>query len=165
MKSLFLFCILLATLSSSACDCEYGGSFMKVSRQMPAIVLVKVIAHSDSLGKYSKIPLAMEVEVMEVFRGDEKRKRITIGGDDGHLCRPYVTQFKVGGLYIMALYQINPVPGQKEGAAYAISICGAYWLDVEKDTGRVHGDISGTGGNSASMSLDRFRSEFQKQDK
>ena len=44
----------------------------------------------------------MEVEITEVYKGTESRKNVTVWGDPGHLCRPYLSTFKEGEFYVIA---------------------------------------------------------------
>ena len=40
--------------------------------------------------------MSMEVEIMDIFKGKEIRKKITVWGDIGNLYRPYLEIFKEG---------------------------------------------------------------------
>src|SRR5688572_16255125 len=87
---LLLFCLILS-MGSLACNCGYNGPFLQMAKQTKLVVLVKVKGYSN-LSKTSNTPMAMQVEVLDVLKGREKRKSIIVWGDDGHLCRPYVSQ-------------------------------------------------------------------------
>jgi len=96
--------------------------------------LVKVNKYLTYKDIYDKpMPMSMEVEVIEIFKGKETRKTIIVWGDNGILCRPYLNRFQVGKYYVIAFSQAgdrtreNP---EKE-TDYAISICGDYWLSAD----------------------------------
>jgi hypothetical protein len=74
---------------------------------------------------HSDIHEKMEVEIMKTFKGNEKRKRIVVWGDNGMLCRPYIDNFKKGDTYYLAL--------DPEGEDYEISVCGEYYLHVNNN--------------------------------
>ena len=59
-------------------------------------------------------------------------------GDNGALCRPYVTSFPVGSEWVFAL----DGPGSKPGMTsdHTISACGSYWLAV-RDGSLVRGNL------------------------
>jgi hypothetical protein len=96
---------------------------------------------------------SMDVQVIEVIKGTEDRKTIRIWGDNGALCRPYVTYFPIGTTWVLAISALPTKtvgeqlklgaeegfissPGNKE---YAISVCGEFWLKVrhEEAVGRI----------------------------
>jgi len=54
---------------------------------------------------------------------------IRVWGDDGALCRPYVSAFPRGTRWIFALKRLREPAAQD----YAISICGDFWLEVRGD--------------------------------
>ena len=54
---------------------------------------------------------------------------IRVWGDDGALCRPYISAFPLGTRWIFALKRLREPAAQD----YAISICGDFWLEVRGD--------------------------------
>ena len=106
----FIFITLLLTIittESQACDCGYGGSFLKMSPNTQLISLIKVtkfLTFKDIYGE--KTPMSMEVEIIETYKGIESRKTIIVWGDPGHLCRPYLSTFKEGQYYVIAFIQV-----------------------------------------------------------
>ena len=105
------------------------------------IALVKVtkyLTFKDIYGKQT--PMSMEVEIIDVYKGKETRKTVIIWGDNGFLCRPYLSHFEQGEYYVIAFYKGSD--GSKTEFAhkkerptdYSISNCGEYWLkvDIEK---------------------------------
>ena len=91
---LFGFLVCIAT-KNFACDCEYQGSFLKMSEHTPLVAMIKVTKYLTFKEIYDvKTPLSMEVELIEVYKGSESRKLVTVWGDNGILCRPYLSEFK-----------------------------------------------------------------------
>jgi hypothetical protein len=117
-----------------ACRCVWGGPFSKVALRTDLIVLAEVRSYHRH---------SMDVAVIEVLKGADKRPAIRIWGDSGSLCRPYVTAFPRGTRWIFALQRL-PEPGARD---YMNSVCGDFWLEVRGDEveGRVtvaeHGRI------------------------
>ncbi len=132
----------VAALAASAaprpglgCSCTWAGPFLTVAPRAPLIVRARVLAHH---GEGAGTPLAMDLEVLEVLHGESPTGRLRVWGDDGALCRPYVTTFPVGSEWVLAL----DGPGSKPGMTpdHAISACGSTWLEV-RDGARVRGNL------------------------
>lgn len=122
--------ILLLPPSVYACSCANNdSSFVRLAKRSELVIRGKVIAyqwHKDD--KERKIrPLAMTVEVKEVYKGATKLGKVTVWGDNGIQCRPYVTQFPIGTDWVLALSKDS---WTKKGEL-AISVCGEYWLQVK----------------------------------
>jgi len=123
-----------------ACDCDSQGQFLTVASKSELVALVKVTKYLTFKEIYDKqTPMSMEVEVIEVYKGKESRKTFIVWGDNGALCRPYLSQFDTGKYYVIAFYKGvdgSKVHGHKDEKTtdYSISICGDYWLqaDIEK---------------------------------
>ena len=81
------------------------------------VVLVEVRSHDRH---------RMDVTVVEVLRGAERRSVVTVLGGDGATCRPPVTGFPPGTRWVLALTRA----GARE---YALSYCGEFWLEVRAD--------------------------------
>ncbi|MEM9822052.1 MAG: T9SS type A sorting domain-containing protein, partial [Bacteroidota bacterium] len=83
--------------------------------------------------KIQQIEHGMEVEVLEVIRGEESRSTITIWGDPGHLCRVYTSSFEIGATVIFALSKIETPPNPdffsplEKVDDYIISVCGLHY--------------------------------------
>jgi hypothetical protein len=117
-----------------ACTCMWAGGFLTVAPNAEIIVHVRV---RDYHGRNRKVDLAMDVVVLERLKGPPIARDIRIWGDNGALCRPYVSGFARGSEWILA---IRPQSAEAPGRAdYYIPGCGAYWLKVEN--GRVRGHI------------------------
>ena len=129
---------------AAACSCLWGGPFSKVALGKEAIILGEIVSYYKN---------SMEVQVIDVIKGAEDRNTIRIWGDNGALCRPYVSGFPIGTTWVLAL---SPLPvktigeqlklGSEEGfisspgnKEYAISVCGDFWLKVrhEEAVGRI----------------------------
>ena len=124
----------------SACDCDSQGEFLKVAPQTGFVALVKVIKYSSYKEiDERQVSMSMEVEVVDVYKGTESRKVITVWGDNGILCRPYLSQFDTGNYYVIAFskgteHLIGRSRTEEKSTDYSISICGEYWLkaDIKK---------------------------------
>ena len=110
-----------------------------------AVVRARVV---DYHGRNRKVDLAMDVEIMEVLKGGALPRRIRIWGDNGALCRPYVSGFPRGTEWIFA---IRPLAGSREYDAhhardFYLPGCGAYWLKVDggQARGHIRGGVPGT---------------------
>jgi len=138
----------LVTLSipsgAVACSCVWGGPFSKVALHKAVIILGQVLSYHKN---------SMEVQVIELIKGTEDRTTIRIWGDNGALCRPYVTHFPIGTTWLFAISALPTKTvgeqlksGSEEGfisssgnKEYAISVCGEFWLKVnhEEAVGRI----------------------------
>jgi hypothetical protein len=125
MKStFFVLCLfILSQFTALACDCDYKGDFEKVAHQKEFVALVRV---SKFISQET-----MEVEIVEILKGNEKRKTIIVWGDDGKSCLPYLSEFKLGKEYIIAFDFHNGK--SKIDLEYEISICGEFWLNIENE--------------------------------
>ena len=124
LLTVFIFTISKKTF---ACDCNSAGEFLKVAPTSDFVSLIKVtkyLTFKDIEG--TNIPMSMEVEIIDIYKGKETKKTIVVWGDNGMECRPYLSEFKIGEYYVIAFF--------KEKVDYYISICGDYWLqaDIEK---------------------------------
>lgn len=130
---------------ASACSCMWAGGFLKVSPGAEVIVRVRV---RDYHGRSRKVDLAMDVVVLERLKGRPAADDIRIWGDNGALCRPYVSGFPRGTEWILAIRPLSGPHEREAGRAgdYYIPGCGAYWLRVNGDrvTGHIHGGAPGT---------------------
>jgi hypothetical protein len=139
--------VLLAILAvpnlAVACTCSWRGPFAKVALGSELVV------HGEVVDYYRH---SMEVKVLEILKGEEGRNTIRIWGDNGALCRPYVTSFPIGSRWIFA---VSPLPERMMDDQslsfwdrfitkppkrdYVISVCGDFWVEVrgERATGRI----------------------------
>jgi hypothetical protein len=136
----FFACALVAASAfsasaASACTCLWAGGFLTVAPGAEVIVRARVV---DYHGRNRKVDLAMDVDVAEVWKGRALAGRIRIWGDNGALCRPYVSAFPRGTEWLLA---IRPLGGSREhdshrSGEFYIPGCGAYWLRVEDSRAR-----------------------------
>ncbi|NOT51675.1 MAG: hypothetical protein HOP10_10415 [Chitinophagaceae bacterium] len=133
--------------------------------QTPFVALIKVTNHLTFKDIYGeKTPMSMEVEVIEKYKGSEERKTVTVWGDPGNLCRPYLSQFTEGQYYVIAFN--NAGRGKDETTTdYSISICGCYWLQADHEKQTATGDISiGELFAKQTMDLSQIKLELKKTD-
>jgi hypothetical protein len=119
--------ILLAALvfpsAALACTCSWAGPFTRVALGADLVILAEVRSHDRH---------RMDVTLVEVLRGAERRPVVTVLGGDGGTCRPPVTSFPSGTRWVLALKRAS-------AREYALSYCGEFWLEVRADraVGRV----------------------------
>ena len=146
---------------ASACTCMWAGGFLKVAPGAEVIVRVRV---RDYHGQARKVHLAMDAVVLERLKGSPKADDIRIWGDNGILCRPYVSAFPRGTEWILAIRPLSGPYGDEAGRAgdYYIPGCGAYWLRVNRD--RVTGHIrdGAPGRAEQELSLDALRAALTR---
>ena len=141
-----------------ACSCFWAGPLLTVGPRAELIVRAKVLNYH---GRSEEIDLAMDVEVLEVLKGDTGTARIRIWGDNGMQCRPYVSRFPVQTEWIFAIDKLTSKEGRP--GDYVISVCGEYWARVEKDnvTGRLSSPIrQGIKNTPEKLSLEEFRKKL-----
>lgn len=129
----------LLTMKTYACDCESQGNFYKVSPNSDLVALVKINKYLTFKDIYdSPTPMSMEVEILEVFKGVDNRKKVKVWGDVGNLCRPYLSQFSVDSLYVIAFHKGEKGSefGHRDETEndYSISNCGEYWLKISSES-------------------------------
>ncbi|HSU49685.1 MAG TPA: hypothetical protein VLJ41_03820, partial [Segetibacter sp.] len=81
----------LFQMQAYGCDCVYNGPFKEMSKHVEFVSLVKVtrfLSFKNIDGV--QMPLAMQAKIIRTYKGKEKRTTITIWGDNGNLCRPYL---------------------------------------------------------------------------
>ena len=150
----------LLTIKTYACDCESQGNFYKVSPNSDLVALVKITKYLTFKDIYdSPTPMSMEVEILEVFKGVDNRKTIKVWGDVGHLCRPYLNQFSLDSLYVIAFQKGEKGSGfghlNETENDYSISNCGEYWLKASSKTDTLIGSES-------TIELNRLRGFYDR---
>jgi hypothetical protein len=156
------FSVLLLTPSAYACSCaDNNHSFIQNAEKAKLVIRGKVLEYHWYKGDKSETrpPLAMTVAVKEVYAGATTSKTIMVWGDNGIICRPYVSQFPVGTEWVLAL---SPDSWSKKGEL-AISSCGEYSLKVNGSNvmGKVIDGSAKGKGKSQVMSLPSFRKLFK----
>ena len=80
----------------------------------------------------------MTVEIIKKYKGKEQREKIKILGDNGILCRPYLSDFKINGYYLAA-----PIPIEnKPNTEYEFFACRTDYLKVDISKNRAYGKYS-----------------------
>jgi hypothetical protein len=155
--------LLLLTVKAWSCSCNYQGPFIQMAPATPLVALVKVTKYLTFQDIYAvKTPMSMQVEIIDVYKGTENRKKVTVWGDPGNLCRPYLSAFKEGQYYVIAFSPGRTKGGHKNELAtdYTISICGTYWLTVDFAQKTASGDIDSKDQQSQTMSLSALKSRL-----
>ena len=130
-----LLCFACLPEAANACNCPNAGHFLKVAQSAPLIVKVKILAHD-----IETLPLFMEAEVLDVYRGSYDSKTILVWGDNGFQCRAKIKKFPVGSTWVLALNGPGALPGAE--GDYWLSDCGDFWVRV--DGAYVVGNVSST---------------------
>lgn len=146
VKALIIIVLLVLVTADNAfaCSCiPEVNPFLKVAPKSVLVIRGRVLRHTGG----GKTPAEMDVEVLENFVDEAPKKVISVSGDDGGQCRPYISRFPVGTEWILALG--HAIKDAKEARDYmmygpdkgdfAISNCGAYWLEVKE--GKVRGNV------------------------
>jgi hypothetical protein len=160
--------VAMAAKDASACSCAVGGPFLKVAPKSVLVIRARVLRHSDG-GETSR---EMDVEVLESLAGETPKRELTVSGDDGGQCRPYVAGFRVGTEWILALEPAIKdaklardyyAMSEADKGDYAISNCEIYWLKVKegKVIGNVDIDTDEWKYKSQEISLEEFRQRFK----
>jgi hypothetical protein len=137
--TIFTIIFLTSTSLCYACDCESLGHFLTVAPKSKVVALVKVNSYLTFKNIYDNpTPMSMEVEIVKVYYGQETKKTVTIWGDNGNLCRPYITIFKTDNYYVLALEQDT----KENSLDYSISNCGDYWLTADNEKKIAIGQVS-----------------------
>ena len=137
--------LVAGTGPAAACTCFFDGPFSKVASEGDLVVLGEVVSHHGN---------SMQLDVLQVLKGVEKRQRITVWGDNGMQCRPYLSQFPDKTKWVLSVYQLpekaaqddlarlrEPLPESAAGSPfYGLSGCGIYWLQVDGED--AHGQIN-----------------------
>jgi hypothetical protein len=166
-KIIFIFLNLLFINSIYACECECDGdcSFKSISLNSEFVALVKVISYDDFLydkvlGHNGKMPYSMTVEIVTKYSGAETRKKIKIWGDNGALCRPYITSFKINSYYLIApsLLQGNHLKSELP-TDYDFFSCSTDYLKVDIRKKIAYGEYTKT---QNYISLNDFKKQIKK---
>ncbi len=154
-------------MKTYACDCVYQGNFYKVSPNSDLVALVKINKYLTFKDIYdSPTPMSMEVEILEIFKGVDNRKKVKVWGDAGNLCRPYLSQFSVDSLYVIAFHK-----GEKRSEFghrdetendYSISNCGEYWLKISSESNIEINKLRNLYDRTRDLTPTDFKEIFQK---
>ncbi len=146
---LFLFILTLYTVNVFACSCycKKKCNFKWESKSSHFVALIKVVAYLDftewdSNGTHHKMPLSMRVEIVKNYKGFKNKKSIVIWGDNGALCRPYLSEFKVGQYYLIAPSQIDENTESGKKGDFDFFACAVDYLQVNYKKGMAYGKYS-----------------------
>ncbi len=145
-----------------ACECSWGGPFRDMINKGNLVFSGKVLKYVYRANKNTELALAMDVEVKDILLGEENRKEIRIWGDNGMLCRPYVSAFPLNTEWIFNVTEENTRRMDYEDQDdYVISMCGEYWLELKGKT--VSGKIKNlpNGGVLKQMLFNDFKELLQ----
>ena len=127
--------------SAPTCECVSDGPFLVVAPRAALVSLIRVNRFLYKNINDENVPLSMEVQLLDVFKGQEKRKLITVWGDNGILCRPYLSTFKENNYYVIAFDSTGRRSVNEKTGDYWINGCGTYWLSVDTATKSAAGNI------------------------
>lgn len=166
--TLFLCYFLLISTNTFACGCNSQYPFLKVATSADVVALVKIVKYITfkDINK-EKTPMSMEVEVIETYKGVVTTKIITVWGDNGALCRPYLSWFVEGNYYVIAFFKgedgkENWTHQNEKITDYTISICGEYWLNVDMKEQTAKGNFIK---KPSLLTLDKIRKKLRKYNK
>ncbi len=144
--------ILACTKTLWPCDCYWFGPFLHTAKNAKLVVRAKVLKYfAFKVDNYGH--KAMDIEIMETYKGQEVKKTIRVWGGDGGRCKPIVEQFTIGNTYILALFKGKE---EYEENDYTTYICGEYWLEVKKQIVIGHITNKDLGMNRQRMKLAYF---------
>ena len=124
------FSTLLLALPAHACSCAPSkSSFVQLTQRSELVIRGRVVEYrwNKEDTEHKIRPLAMIVEVQEVYKGAIKPGKISVWGDNGMQCRPYITQFSIETEWVLSL---SKDPWTEKGEL-AVSACGEHWLQVK----------------------------------
>jgi hypothetical protein len=139
--ALFVVCMTSAVF---ACSCINNKPFFNITSNVDLIVIGKPIGYSEVIPSINA-PLSADVEIQRVLKGNAALEKIRIFGDNGALCRPYVSKFPLNTTWVFALNFLSTGPNGEP--QYAISNCGEFSLRVR--AGKVFGRIKSSQQTSA----------------
>ena len=108
------------------CDCGWNGGLFKNTLKNKLTVHGKVKKHLTFTEVYGDtIATSAQIEILQFIKGQVDKKVITVWGDRGADCRPYLVDFNVGSEWIFSLHEI-------ENQEFGISSCGEHITPVEE---------------------------------
>lgn len=166
LKKVLLLVTLLISFNSFACDCDCEGdcSFRAIANNNSLVALVKVIEYTDFLdyeidGYDKEMPFSMTVEIIKTYKGETSKKQIKIWGDNGILCRPYLSNFEIGKYYLIAPSKITTDSDIGKSGDYDFFACWTDYLAVDFDKKIAYGEY--TKGNDQ-ITLKEFESKLKR---
>lgn len=143
-----------------SCECNWDCRFGAVSDNQEFVALIKVIEYSDYFEyRNEKSPYSMIVEITIKYKGSESKKRIKIWGDNGILCRPYISVFEIGKYYLIAPTRIESDSETGDNNDYDFFSCHTDYLEVDYEKKIAYGEYSWW---RKEISLEKFASKLNK---
>ncbi len=99
----------------------------------------------------------MTVEIIKKYKGNEKRKKIKILGDNGMLCRPYLSYFKINSYYLVSPNALD----NSVNTEYDFFSCRTEYLNVDMDSNVALGNYSLIRNQ---INLDKFENKVKNGD-
>lgn len=147
----------IAWTSGQTCDCGHAGNFLTISKDVDAIIIIRVDGYDDFLAwLFGRNPRAATFEIIKTLKGVADGEEIKVFGDTGMLCRPSISTFKEDQYYVVALYKCS---GSRYGESeddFFISACGEYWLDYNPTSKTVTGLITPGNNKPSTLKLAAF---------
>lgn len=117
----------------TACGCNVERPFLQTSINAKLIAVVEIqdyISYNEMMGE--EVAVSMSVKVKKVLKGVEYQSEITVWGNNGLMCSPYLDIFEPGTKWIMA-FRDAPIEayGNAKSAHYGLSNCGEHFMKVE----------------------------------
>lgn len=135
--------LIISACNVFSCSCfgAWNDSFRLTAKTSEFVALIKVLSFDHYLEDNiyrEKTPYSMTVEIIEKYKGVESRKLIRIWGDNGILCRPYLTEFKINGYYLAA-----PIPiDNTTNTDYEFFACRTDYLTADISKNKAYGNYS-----------------------
>ncbi|AXT57564.1 hypothetical protein D1815_18090 [Aquimarina sp. AD1] len=99
----------------------------------------------------------MTVEIIKKYKGNEQRKKIKILGDNGMLCRPYLSNFKINSYYLVSPNALD----NSANTEYDFFSCRTEYLNVDIDSNVALGNYSLIRNQ---INLDKFENKVKNGD-
>ncbi|WP_313115282.1 hypothetical protein [Aequorivita sediminis] len=156
---------ILSSTLTFACNCFWDGNFIKTAKNAELVVLAKVVERNFHLenGKtfttledavnasfeeeYNHPPEfyeSIDLEIISVIKGKNKRKIIRIFASNGADCRTGVRDFEISKVYLMTpnLSQYEEMPTEKYDH-YFLGNCSETSIEYNPELKKVYGWIKG----------------------
>lgn len=137
--------LVFSSIEILACSCSHSwnDSFRLTAENSEFVALVKIISFDEYLkdeiiGYDGKMPYSMTVEIVKKYKGTESRNRIKVLGDNGALCRPYLSNFEVNSYYLISPNLIDNTADTE----YDFFVCRTEYLKVDITTNKAYGNYS-----------------------
>lgn len=161
------FLLTIICWNSFACSCDWGGNFLNSGAFGELVFKGRVIERTyhlsngeqyndwdaaykskqaNNLDEFYGLGESITIEILEIIRGSEQRRKIRIFDSDGADCRDNTGNFNIGSTYIFSAYKPNrsePKLPNETIDDYAIHACSENWLTFNSETNEVTGRIKG----------------------